>query len=35
MKDVRYVQEKPPSLKREHQALKNMKVLNFFSIFVG
>ncbi len=25
---------KPSALKREHQALKNMKFLNFFSIFV-
>jgi hypothetical protein len=29
------LQKKPSALKREHQALQNMKFLNFFSTFVG
>jgi hypothetical protein len=29
------LQEKPLALKREHPVLKNMKILDFFSIFVG
>ncbi len=31
----RKLQEKPSALKREHPALQNMKILYFFSIFVG
>jgi hypothetical protein len=29
------LQEKPSALKREHPVLKNMKILDFFAIFVG